>query len=63
MFSSEKFVLAMLVGAREVEASGLLPAGHSSKWAKPVAPKREEVRREKRELGPKGSPSRNSAGE
>ena len=53
----------MLVGAREVEASGLLPAGHSSKWAKPVAPKREEVRREKRELGPKGSPSRNSAGE
>lgn len=55
MFSSEKFVLAVHAGAGEVEASSLLPAGRRSKGAELVGPKREEVRREERELGPKGT--------
>ena len=55
VFSSEKFALAMLMGAREVEASSLLPAGLCSKKAKPVAPKREEGRGEERELWPRGT--------
>lgn len=61
VFSSEKFVLAMLVGAREVKASRPLPAGHCSKGAKPAAPKSEKVRGKERELG--SNPSRNSGEE
>lgn len=55
MFCSEKFTLAMLVGAREVEAASLLPSGHCSKRTKPLAPKREEGRGGERELGPRGT--------
>lgn len=61
MFSPEKFVLAPLVGAREVEASSLLPAGHCSKGAKLVAPESEKVRGKEREL--ERNPSRNSGEE
>lgn len=55
MFTSEKFVLAMLAGVKEVEASSLLPTGHCSKRAKPAAPEREECGREKRALEPRGT--------
>lgn len=54
MFSSEKFALVRLAGVQEVESFSLLPTGHSSKRAKPAAPKREEGRGEERELGPRG---------
>lgn len=58
VFSSEKFMLAVLAVVKEVEASSLLPKGHCSRRAKPAAPRREEGGGEE-EVWAKRSPSRN----
>lgn len=54
MFSNEKFALAMMKGAREVEASSLLPSGHCAKKAKPAAPRWRRAERRRESLGQEG---------